>query len=242
MAALNGYKPQQGSDLYPVYGDQDDWAYHTYRIFGYTFEMAKGATHRYYPSQSELAADINANVPAVLTFLEFADCPYRAAGLDQDCGPLYDDFDTGRGWQVNPSGTDTATSGAWQVGDPAKTSNAAGVKQRGTAVSGLADLVTGAATGATASSNDVDGGTTSVRSPAFTLGATGSTGWTLDFNYTFAHNTKATSADYLRVSGRRRRPLHADRVGGQPQRDLDTCLAQPGCLRRSDGAHPRPSH
>ena len=27
-AAVNGYKPQQGSDLYPVHGDQDDWAYH----------------------------------------------------------------------------------------------------------------------------------------------------------------------------------------------------------------------
>ena len=81
-------------------------------IFGYTIEMTKGATNRYYPSQAELATDIAANVPAVLTFLEFADCPYRAAGLDKDCGPLYDDFEIDRGWQVNPTGTDTATSGA----------------------------------------------------------------------------------------------------------------------------------
>ena len=49
VAALNGYKPGQGSDLYPVYGDQDDWAYHRYRIFGYTFEMKKGAVEPLLP-------------------------------------------------------------------------------------------------------------------------------------------------------------------------------------------------
>jgi murein tripeptide amidase MpaA len=198
-ATLNGYKPQQGSDLYPVYGDQDDWAYHKHGIFGYTFEMAKGATHRYYPSQAELATDIANNRPAVLYFLEMADCPYRAAGLVEDCGPLYDDFDVARGWQVDPGGTDTATAGSWQRATPAKTTNSAGVKQRGTTVSGIADLVTGAAGGAV-NSNDVDGGVTSVRSPALTLGGTSSSGWKLTFSYTFAHNALATSADYLRVS------------------------------------------
>jgi carboxypeptidase T len=200
VAALNGYKPQQGSDLYPVYGDQDDWAYHTYRIFGYTFEMRKGALNRYYPTQSELNADIQANVPAVLTFLEFADCPYRAAGLDEDCGPVYDDFETSRGWEVNASGSDTATAGQWQIAQPARTSNAAGVKQLAKTTSGVADLVTGAAAGSDVNGNDVDGGVTSIRSPAVTLGSNGSTGWTLGFKYTFAHNNKATSADYLRVS------------------------------------------
>ena len=91
VAALSGYRPQQGSDLYPVSGDQDDWSYHRYRIFTYTIEMAKGAQLRYYPTQAELAADINANRDAVLTFLEFADCPYRAAGLDAECAARYGD-------------------------------------------------------------------------------------------------------------------------------------------------------
>ena len=200
VAALNGFKPGQGSDLYPVYGDQDDWAYHTYRIFGYTFEMTKGAANRYYPSQSELAADIAANRDAVLTFLEFADCPYRAAGLDRDCGPLYDDFETDRGWQVNAGGADTATAGQWQLADPATTRTSAGAKQLGTTSSGVTDLVTGAAAGSAPAANDIDGGVTSVRSPAFTLGSAGSTGWTLDFRYTFAHNASATAADYLKVS------------------------------------------
>ena len=41
------------------------------------------------------------NDQAVLWFLEQADCPYRAAGMgDTHCGPLNDDFETARGWQV----------------------------------------------------------------------------------------------------------------------------------------------
>ena len=81
LAALNGYRGEQGSDLYIIDGDQDDWAYHQHGIFTFTFEMKRGAANRYYPSQSELAADIGANRPAVLHLLEQADCPYRAAGL-----------------------------------------------------------------------------------------------------------------------------------------------------------------
>lgn len=200
VAALNGYRPQQGSDLYPVSGDQDDWAYHRYRIFGYTIEMSKGAQNRYYPTQAELATDINANRDAVLTFLEQADCPYRSAGMSRDCGPLYDDLEIDRGWQVDPFATDTATAGQWQRAVPQKTRTGTGVKQRGTAVSGMADLVTGAAAGSTANGNDIDTGITTVRSPALMLGSTDTTGWQLAFSYTFAHDARATPADYLRVS------------------------------------------
>jgi hypothetical protein len=82
LSAINGYKPEQGSDLYLVSGDQDDWAYHEHSIFAFTFEMRRGALKRYYPTQSELATDINNNRPAVLELLEQADCPYRAAGLE----------------------------------------------------------------------------------------------------------------------------------------------------------------
>ena len=212
-AAINGYKAQQGSDLYPVHGDQDDWAYHAYHIFAYTFEMKKGAQERYYPTRAELDTDIAANRGAVLTFLEYADCPYRAAGLDTDCGPLYDDFETSRGWQVDPFGTDTATAGAWQRADPVKTRTGAGVKQRGGAPSGQLDLVTGAA-GGKPNAHDLDGGVTSIRSPAFSLGAAHSTGWTLDFRYTFAHNRRSNSADYLRVLVNGTQVLQATGFGG----------------------------
>jgi aminopeptidase S len=54
--------------------------------------------------------------------------------------------------------------------------------------------------GASASANDVDAGTTSVRSPQIKLGSAGSTGWTLSFSYAFAHNARASDVDYLRVS------------------------------------------
>ena len=82
LAALNGYRPMQGSDLYIVDGDHDDWAYRRHSIFTFSFEMRRGAARRYYPTPSELNADISANRPAVLHLLEQADCPYRAAGLE----------------------------------------------------------------------------------------------------------------------------------------------------------------
>jgi len=82
LAALNGYKAEQGSDLYPVAGDHDDFMYHEWGIFTVSFELRKGATRRYYPTPAELSNDINNNRPAVLYLLEQADCPYRAAGLE----------------------------------------------------------------------------------------------------------------------------------------------------------------
>ncbi len=39
MAATNGYRARQSSDMYPTYGDEIDWLYGTQRIFSYTFEM-----------------------------------------------------------------------------------------------------------------------------------------------------------------------------------------------------------
>jgi hypothetical protein len=84
LANLNGYRPQQASDLYVVDGDQDDRAYYRWGIFTYTFEMRKGSAKRYYPTLSELTNDINNNRPAVLHLLEQADCPYRAAGLEEE--------------------------------------------------------------------------------------------------------------------------------------------------------------
>jgi extracellular elastinolytic metalloproteinase len=108
-----------------------------------------------------------------------------------------DTFETNLGWQTNPNGTDTATTGAWQRGDPQATTSS-GTKQLGTTTSGVNDLVTGATAGASAGVNDIDGGVTSIRSPAITLPATGTL--TLTFNQYLAHGTNATNADFLRVS------------------------------------------
>ena len=108
-----------------------------------------------------------------------------------------DTFETSLGWTTNPSGTDTATTGQWERGDPEAT-NSSGTKQLGTTVSGTNDLVTARLAGSSAGVNDVDGGVTSIRSPAITLPATGNL--TLSFSYYLAHGSNATSADFLRVS------------------------------------------
>ncbi|GAB3670330.1 hypothetical protein GCM10027589_38840 [Actinocorallia lasiicapitis] len=108
-----------------------------------------------------------------------------------------DTFETATGWTVNPSGTDTATAGAWERGVPQAT-NSSGAKQLSATVSGTNDLVTGRLAGTAAGDYDVDGGTTSVRSPAITLPASGvlklSAAWYL------AHGTNATTADFFRIS------------------------------------------
>ncbi len=81
MAALNGYRPQQTSDLYVVDGDEGDWAYHDQRIFAFAFELAAGNPEKSYPTLAQLQEDEARNKAAFLLFLEQADCPYRAAGL-----------------------------------------------------------------------------------------------------------------------------------------------------------------
>jgi len=108
----------------------------------------------------------------------------------------FDNFETATGWAVNPSATDTATTGAWQRADPAATTSS-GTKQLGTTVSGVNDLVTGASAGTAAGDFDLDGGTTSIQSPAITLPSTGVL--TLSFSYYFAHGTNSSTADFFRV-------------------------------------------
>ena len=109
-----------------------------------------------------------------------------------------DNFETATGWTTNPNGTDTATTGAWQRGDPAATTSGGVTLQLGTTVSGTNDLVTGASAGTAAGDFDVDGGTTSIQSPAITLPATGTL--SLSFSWYLAHLNNATSADFFRAS------------------------------------------
>jgi len=114
-------------------------------------------------------------------------------------GPVtifYDDFETDKGWVRNPFGTDTATKGLWERAIPENTWWW-GPKQMGSTTSGWYNLVTGAKAGLTPSTNDVDGGLTSIKSPAIALPSNGSL--TLSFNYYFAYYTNASNADFFRV-------------------------------------------
>jgi carboxypeptidase T len=150
-----------------------------------------------------IGRETSRNREAALRLLENADCMYRAIGKQQEyCGlpgPVTifsDDFEASRGWTTNAGGTDTATLGAWERGDPAATSSS-GPKQLGTTVSGVNDLVTGRLAGSAAGAYDLDGGITSVRSPAIAL--TGGTTYRLGLSYYLAHGTNASSADFFRV-------------------------------------------
>jgi hypothetical protein len=107
-----------------------------------------------------------------------------------------DTFETALGWTVNPNGTDTATAGLWERGDPEATTSS-GTKQLGTTVSGVNDLVTGRLAGSSAGVHDLDGGVSTIQSPAIALPSTGTL--TLSFSYYLAHGTNSSSADFLRV-------------------------------------------
>jgi carboxypeptidase T len=108
-----------------------------------------------------------------------------------------DTFETDKGWTRNPNATDTATGGTWERGDPQSTSSS-GLKQLGTTVSGVNDLVTGRLSGSSSGSYDLDGGRTSIQSAAIALPESGAL--TMTFSYYLAHGSNSSSADYLRVS------------------------------------------
>jgi Bacterial Ig domain len=122
---------------------------------------------------------------------------YTVSGTPSGTPVWQDDFGADQGWIPNPGGTDTATSGLWERGDPEDTYSG-GAKQLGSTPTGLDDLVTGRLAGGSATSYDVDGGVTSTRSPDIALPA--DTALTLSFQYYLAHGSNSSSADYLRVS------------------------------------------
>ncbi|HSK53117.1 MAG TPA: M14 family metallopeptidase [Clostridia bacterium] len=196
MATMSAYTPIQASDLYITSGTSRDWLYGRYRIFAYTFELSPDSTP--YPSASRIPSETGRNREAVLYLLEQADCPYRSSGKSTTrCGAFDDDLEINRGWRRNPLGTDTATGGAWARGNPAATRTSGGPKQLGTTASGSYALVTGPAAGTSAGSHDVDGGRTTVESPAIELPARA--GQRLAFRYYLAHDATSSTADELRV-------------------------------------------
>jgi carboxypeptidase T len=205
MAASNGFTPEQASDLYIADGTIIDWMWATHAIFSYTLELypASGGGG-FYPPDEVIPAQTSRNREASLLLAEYADCPYRAIGKQaQYCGTgggttvYFDNFETATGWTANPNGTDTATLGRWERGDPEATTSS-GAKQLGTTVSGVNDLVTARLAGAAAGDNDVDGGTTSIRSPSITLPGSGTL--TLSLSFYLAHGSNSSSADFFRVS------------------------------------------
>ena len=108
-----------------------------------------------------------------------------------------DDFEAERGWALTP-GANPATTGRWQRGDPQSTSMNGVTLQQGTCQGPSVNcLVTGLTAGASAGTNDVDNGLTSIQSPQIALPASGTI--TLTFRFYLGHLSNATSADFFRV-------------------------------------------
>lgn len=197
MAASNGYRPQQASDLYITSGTTRDYAYGTYRIFSYTFELSG----KDYTDDARIASETGRNKEAVLYLAERAWCPLSVLGTATTaarCGAFDDDLEVARGWTVDPDGTDTArtaASGRFSRANPASTT-ASGPKQLGTTPSGSKAIVTGAAAGASSTAHDLDGRTT-IRSRAIALPS--GAGQRLTFRYVFAHSASSTTDDGLRA-------------------------------------------
>ena len=201
MAATNRYVPEQASDLYIADGTINDWLWGVHKIASYTFEMyPRTSSPGFYPPDEVIGTETLRNREAVLMLAENADCLYRVIG--RTCGGpapvtlFTDDFEADRGWVRNAQGTDTATTGLFERGNPEPTTSS-GAKQLGTTVSGVNDLVTGRLAGAAAGDHDVDGGTTTITSPAIAL--TGGSNYSLSFSSYLAHGSNATNADHLRV-------------------------------------------
>jgi len=196
MAATNGYKPEQASDLYLTSGTTRDYEYGVYRIFSYTFEMSVVD----YPDDSLISSETGRNKEAALYLMERASCPLAVLGTATRiarCGAFDDDLEINHFWKINMNGDDTATAGTWQRGDPSPTTTASGRKQPDTVPSGRYAFITGTAAGSSASSDDLDGGRTSVFSPLVTLPPTAHQ--KLTFAWTFAHDKTSSYADEFRV-------------------------------------------
>lgn len=177
MAARNGYKPEQSSDLYITDGDEIDWMYGRQRIFSFTWELYPTETPTvwgdHYPPDEQIAAAVARNRTALLYLIGEGGCPYGIVGLaKQNCGPFFDDMEIRRGWTVNPNGTDTApASGRFTWGDPRASFLGPIAVQPEPASSGRYAFVTGLPSGSSANANDLDGIST-IRSAPISLPAT----------------------------------------------------------------------
>ncbi|RKT56839.1 M14 family metallopeptidase [Saccharothrix australiensis] len=83
MAALNGYTPEQSSDLYITDGSVNDWMWNAHKIWSYTFEMypkTGSGTSGFYPRDTVIAAQTARNDSAVELFLSYSDCAPRIIG------------------------------------------------------------------------------------------------------------------------------------------------------------------
>ncbi len=112
MAALNGYKPEQSSDLYITDGSSIDWMWADQGIWSYTFELYPNSAYPgFYPPDESIPAETARNRTAIMLLAEYADCPYRAIGKDRQYCSENPDPDQTFSLNLSPS-AGTVTAGA----------------------------------------------------------------------------------------------------------------------------------
>lgn len=152
------------------------------------------ATNTPVPPTNTPVPPTNTPVPPTNTPL-----PPTATNTPEPGGDIFfDDFESDQGWTVNPNGSDSATTGQWERANPQDTTYSGNAYQLGSTTSGSFDLVTEGSAGSSVGANDIDGGTTSIRSPNIVLPASGNL--TLSFDYYLSHFSNSSSADFLRVT------------------------------------------
>ena len=151
------------------------------------------------PPPTNTPIPTNTTIPPTNTPVPPTNTPLPPTNTPEPGGDVFfDDFETNQGWTTNPNGTDNATTGQWERANPDQTTYSGTTYQLGTTSSGSNDLVTGGAGGTSIGSFDIDGGTTSVRSPNIALPSSGNL--TLSFDYYLAHYSNSNSSDFLRIT------------------------------------------
>ena len=197
MAATNGYRPQQASDLYITSGTSRDYAYGDVPHLLVHLRDVERRLHGRQPDRvGDRPQQERGPVPGRAGLVSVRG-PRRCRTQTSRCGAFDDDFEVARGWAVNPDGTDTATTGAFARANPATDVVERRRSSSARSPSGARALSTGPAAGASANAYDLDGRTT-IRSAPIRLPTT--TGQQLFFRYVFAHGSNSSSADRLVVS------------------------------------------
>ncbi len=110
-----------------------------------------------------------------------------------------DDFESELGWTTNAAGTDTATTGQWERGNPEQVVLQGAISQLGTSNSGVNNLVTGRLAGTSAGTFDIDNGVTSIRSPDIVIPANAQS-VNLSLAQYFYHFSNSNASDFLTIS------------------------------------------
>ncbi len=109
-----------------------------------------------------------------------------------------DSFESVSNWTTNPTGSDDATTGQWEIGSPQTTTSSGITLQPNSGHTGPGALVTGLAAGSSVGTFDIDAGVTSVLSPTIDIPVGAEV--ELRFEYSFAYLDNATNDDYFEVA------------------------------------------